>query len=75
MDVFSDLTDLLKLAVIPIVALVIGYYFGSAKIGIAMAQQRTAKPKRDKTREAAEEYKRFLDTAKAVEASERSKGV
>ena len=31
---------------------------------------RTAKPKRDKSREAAEEYKRFLETAKAVEASE-----
>jgi len=31
---------------------------------------RTPKPKRDKTREAAEEYKRFLETAKAVEASE-----
>lgn len=38
-----------------------------------MAQQRTAKPKRDKTREAAEEYKRFLDTAKAVEASDDPK--
>jgi len=28
------------------------------------------KSKRDKAREAAEEYKRFLETAKAVEASE-----
>lgn len=31
---------------------------------------RAAKPKRDKAREAKEEYQRFLETAKAVEASE-----
>ena len=30
--VFSDLSELIKVAILPVVTLVIGYYFGSAKL-------------------------------------------